>query len=215
MNGSDELNKSKLQGILDSILSLPFAIAFLLISSLYYIYNSSSGGEGGIANIDYARGLITLLFAVGTIAIALILTISALFQSGDEAKERYDRGREILGVLIGIFGTIVGFYFGSANSESVLAANEPPSITTFDPDAISMGATATINITTANRADGSTLFALISGELIELESKNRNFFQLNVDGNMTKEAGDLSIRLFDESNGQLSSPFTVEIKKTQ
>ena len=212
MNDSDELNKSKLKRILDSILSLPFAIAFLLSSSLLYIYISSSGGESGISNIDYARGMITLLFAVGTIAIALILTISALFQSGDEAKERYDRGREILGVLIGIFGTIVGFYFGSANSESAPEANRPLLIVDIAPKSIRADTTSTINITTANRANGTTLFALISGELIELESKKRNLFQFEVDEKMTNMVGDLSIQLFDESNGQLSSPETVEIR---
>jgi len=207
-------NGSEVKRIRDTIFSLPFAIGLLLVSSLVFIYISSRGDEGGISNIDYARGLITLFFAVGTIAIALMLTISALFQTGEEAKDRFDRGREILGLLIGIFGTIVGFYFGSANSNSALAVNNPPSIAAISPEVISAGKNepTVITITTANRTKETALSALISNEVIDLKSIKTNLFQFEVSKEMTKEAGILSIQLFDEANGQLSSPVTVEIK---
>ena len=36
-------------------------------------------------------------------------------------KERFDRGKEVLSLLIGIFGTIIGFYFGSATQEKTVS----------------------------------------------------------------------------------------------
>jgi hypothetical protein len=67
---------------------------------------------------DFARGLITVLFSTGTVAIAFILTITAIFSNTADAgsKERFDRGKEVFTVMIGIFGTIMGFYFGSVQT---------------------------------------------------------------------------------------------------
>lgn len=65
-----------------------------------------------LAKSDYARGLITYLFAIGTIGIAVVLVLSALLGE-DSIKERFARGKEVLSLLIGVFGTMVGFYFGS------------------------------------------------------------------------------------------------------
>ena len=62
---------------------------------------------------EYARGLITYLYAVVTIGTAVVLVVSALL--GDE-KVKQDDGRQVLGLLLGVFGTIVGFYFGNAAS---------------------------------------------------------------------------------------------------
>jgi hypothetical protein len=65
-----------------------------------------------MAQPDFARGVITYLFTVVTIGTAILLIISGL-TGGHESKERFDRGKEILGLLLGVFGTMVGFYFGS------------------------------------------------------------------------------------------------------
>ena len=65
------------------------------------------------------RGLITLLFSVGKMVIAVVLILTAVFHDEDEdkAKARFDRAKEVLTLLIGVFGTIVGFYFGSVGRE--------------------------------------------------------------------------------------------------
>jgi len=57
-----------------------------------------------------ARGLITLLFSIGTIWIAMLLAVSAM--SGDGDDKRFNRGKEVLTILVGILGAIIGYYFG-------------------------------------------------------------------------------------------------------
>jgi hypothetical protein len=64
---------------------------------------------------EVARGLITFLIAIGTVGIAIILAVSTLVLGGGDADKRFDRAKQVLTVLIGVLGTIVGFYFGSPN----------------------------------------------------------------------------------------------------
>ena len=67
-----------------------------------------------MGQVEFARGLITYLFAVVTIGTAVVLVVSALTAEETPAHEkRFERGKEILSLLLGVFGTIVGFYFGS------------------------------------------------------------------------------------------------------
>lgn len=64
----------------------------------------------GMGKAQFARGLITYLFAIVTIGTAVVLVLSALLGTD---KEKFDRGKEVLGLLLGVFGTMVGFYFAS------------------------------------------------------------------------------------------------------
>jgi hypothetical protein len=67
-----------------------------------------------MARAEFARGLITYLFSVVTIGTAVVLVVSALTSGATEEQEKkFQRGKEILSLLLGVFGTIVGFYFGS------------------------------------------------------------------------------------------------------
>ena len=65
-----------------------------------------------LASPDLARGVITFIFSVGTIGIALLLAVGALV--GQHTAEEFDKAKQVLTVLIGVFGTILGFYFGTA-----------------------------------------------------------------------------------------------------
>jgi heme/copper-type cytochrome/quinol oxidase subunit 2 len=97
--------------------------------------------EGGflsqLADEETARGLITFLIAITTVGIAVILAISTVvLKESAENDKRFDRGKQVLTILIGVLGTIVGFYFGSAQETE----NTPP--------ATGPGQTQTLTITT-------------------------------------------------------------------
>lgn len=69
-----------------------------------------------LGNADVARGAITFVFAVGTMGIALLVCLGALI--GDHAEWQLGRAKEVLTLLIGVFGTILGFYFGAAGGNT-------------------------------------------------------------------------------------------------
>lgn len=64
---------------------------------------------------EVSRGLITFLVALTTVFLAIILTLYAITAEDKETiKERFSLGKEVLTTLVGILGTVLGFYFGSA-----------------------------------------------------------------------------------------------------
>lgn len=97
------------------------AIAFGMVLAIVLLIGATTLGlDKGLVltkmgQVEFARGLITYLFAVVTIGTAVVLVVSALTSDATPANERrFERGKEILALLLGVFGTIVGFYFGSA-----------------------------------------------------------------------------------------------------
>lgn len=82
-----------------------------------------------LQNTEISRGLITFLVALATVAIATILVIYAVTGNDDKerTKERFSQGKEVLTTLVGILGTVLGFYFGSAEKGAAndLALAEP------------------------------------------------------------------------------------------
>lgn len=94
---------------------VPFIALLMLVGVMFLLMMAIFGWDRGhvlstMAQPDFARGVITYLFTVVTIGTAIVLIISGLTGSD---KEHFDRGKEILGLLLGVFGTMVGFYFGS------------------------------------------------------------------------------------------------------
>ena len=73
----------------------------------------------------YARGLITWLIILTTIGIAFILIYQA-FNGNSQSDDGFRRGREIFAGLLGMAGTIIGFYFGSAEKgQEILKISVP------------------------------------------------------------------------------------------
>jgi hypothetical protein len=100
-------------------------LVMLILLSLFALIGASMFGLdhgflASMARTDLARGLITYLFAVVTIGLAVALVLSTLVgpEPTDANDRRFQRGKEILSLLLGVFGTIVGFYFGSETAKA-------------------------------------------------------------------------------------------------
>jgi hypothetical protein len=109
----------------------------MLVGIGYAIFQNGQSFLLRLADQPVARGLITFLIAITTVGIAIILAISTLvLAEGDAGDKRFDRGKQVLSTLIGVLGTIVGFYFGSApdgsqhKPETEQASSAPKIITT-------------------------------------------------------------------------------------
>jgi len=60
-----------------------------------------------------ARGVIMLLISASAIGLAFLLVYQGILSATSD--EQFRRGREIFTGMMGVLGTIVGFYFGSAD----------------------------------------------------------------------------------------------------
>lgn len=124
-------------------------LAFMMLLAIVLLIGAATlGWDKGLVlikmgEVGFARGLITYLFAVVTIGTAVVLVVSALTSDDTPShRRRFQRGKEILSLLLGVFGTIVGFYFGSEVAskgqpeETVIKIASPRlSITTAAPGA--------------------------------------------------------------------------------
>jgi hypothetical protein len=103
-----------------------FVLAAIVLAALGFGIFGPQSLVDKLAKTENARGLITYILAVGTIAIAVVLVVGALL-GGDEDKDSFSRGKEILTMLIGIFGTILGFYYGSEQKQTSSSPSPSPS----------------------------------------------------------------------------------------
>jgi len=102
-----------------SILGAITLATLIIIFGSSSIHSNSPGIFEQLSQIDTARGVITFLIAFTTVGIAIILALSTVvLADSPENEKRFDRGKQVLTVLIGVLGTIVGFYFASGNKSS-------------------------------------------------------------------------------------------------
>lgn len=103
------------------VVSTVIGIALLFITLVVVGVATRAPILNELRDPSYARGLITFLISIGTIALAFIIIVQALLGAGspDDQDGRFRRAREVFSVLMGVLGTIVGFYFGSAEKEGV------------------------------------------------------------------------------------------------
>lgn len=133
-NGNDlsgEQATPKAAGPFGSFLNPVVALAFTMLLAIVLLIGATVLGlDKGLlltkmGKVDFARGLITYLFAVVTIGTAVVMVVSALTgQETPEHRRSFQRGKEILSLLLGVFGTIVGFYFGSEVAGNAQPAEE-------------------------------------------------------------------------------------------
>jgi uncharacterized membrane protein len=127
---SEEL-KTTMFGWLNPVVLIPL---ISVVGVLGLIFFAMLGWDNGVlksmAGLEFTRGLITYLFAIVTIGTAVVLVVFTLSNgNSEEYEKKFQRGKEILSLLLGVFGTIVGFYFGSASSEGAHTGASPVSIT--------------------------------------------------------------------------------------
>jgi hypothetical protein len=96
------------------------------------------------------RSMITLLISVVTVGIALILVLATIVSDSDDRERRFSQGKEVLTALLGVLGTIVGFYFGTSQDQ----AKELK----FDPLVISMDGETPSRLSTAVHGGKPTYF---------------------------------------------------------
>jgi hypothetical protein len=93
-------------------------VVIALVAVVVFVVIQPSGRVlKSLSDVETARGLITVLFASGTVLLAVLIVSTSLFGSEkDELREkRFEQGKEVLALLLGILGTIVGFYFGQSD----------------------------------------------------------------------------------------------------
>jgi pentapeptide repeat protein len=97
-----------------------------------------------VDNMSYSRGLITIVFTVGAIAIAIILFAARWMTRADDATQRFQDSREVLTILIGLLGTIIGWYFGQDDRSEASAAKPAVVGMEFTPSTGVGGATVVV-----------------------------------------------------------------------
>ncbi len=108
--GWSGLLSQRLGTILLTVFGLVVAVA-LASGTFHPAFLDSLAAEGT------ARGLITFLFSMSTIAIIILAAVAVFWVNQEELKDRFGYAKDLVTVLIGVLGTIMGFYFGSAVKE--------------------------------------------------------------------------------------------------
>lgn len=93
-----------------------WSLVILLIFAaciLYMIYDDNAVLRR-LQEPAYARGVITFLVSLAAIGLAFMFAYQA-FSDEKTSEDGFRRGREVLTGLMGVLGTIVGFYFGSTD----------------------------------------------------------------------------------------------------
>lgn len=105
----------------DNIKSSIMVLGLLaVVAVLFGIFQDGGKFLVLLKDSEVSRGLITFLVALTTVLLALILAIYAITSNDkDTIKERFSLGKDILATLVGILGTVLGFYFGSAEKTSL------------------------------------------------------------------------------------------------
>ncbi len=119
--------------LLRSMMNLNTWVWAVLIFGLGYILYHSVGGDKSVSLLETlkdqasARGMITVLVLGTSMSLAIMLVYQA-YQVGT-TNENFRMAREIFGSLIGIVGTIIGFYFGSMSDKPKETPATPPAQT--------------------------------------------------------------------------------------
>ncbi len=121
------------------------ALQYVIFASLafFVLQNLVSGITNSPPAGTTPRSMITFLIAVVTVGIALILVLASIVSDSPDREKRFSQGKEVLTALLGVLGTIVGFYFG-ISQDQVKGLY-------FDPVVISKEANEPVTLSTSVR----------------------------------------------------------------
>lgn len=111
-----------------------------------------------LAKADVARGLITFFFAIGTIGVAIAVAFMVLTSDVKEIEGRFPLAKDVLTILIGVLGTVIGYYFGTARDEQVDEFEIAAPITA--PDELTAGASFRI-LSSAQGGEGPYTYSVV------------------------------------------------------
>jgi hypothetical protein len=197
-------------------------IAITILLGVFFVIGMTILGwdRGSIltsmGKVEYARGLITYLFAVVTIGTAVVLCVSALTQDVDpDSEKKFQRGKEVFSLLLGVFGTIVGYYFGSEKSA-------PPDLRVIapvvQPMTVKMGDTrATITSAVTGGTPPYTYKLEVGGTTVAEHQRVREGGLIihDFDPSSIKTAGGVTVRIsaVDSTSRTTSAESRLEITK--
>lgn len=121
-----------------------FVIAVVLVIGIFV----SDTFLGMMAQPDHARGLITFLFSFATIAVIVLVAIAVFWMPPSEVETRFRSAKDVITILVGVLGTVLGFYFGTTSNTAPLSI----SAVTVPPNPVVAGGKATVTAKVAGGA---------------------------------------------------------------
>ncbi len=109
----EESHASKRSLIFQLLTVFQYLLFGALAVGFAWVLSKGFPKELDLSNKDAARGMITYVVSVVTVAIGLLLVVSAAFLSGSkDLEKRFAFGKDVFTVLVGVLGTVMGFYYG-------------------------------------------------------------------------------------------------------
>lgn len=86
----------------------------LIFAWILYEFLNRPGFLDSLAKTEQARGLITFFFVLTISAVILLVALGIFWvEKVEDAQKRFQSAKELLAIIIGVLGTILGFYFGT------------------------------------------------------------------------------------------------------
>lgn len=132
----EEIGARSSKGFFRILTAVQYVFLFLIAGVFAVVlYKGVSGSDLNLGDTNAARGMITFVVSVVTVAIALILVMSSAFLSGSkDLDKRFAFGKDVFTILVGVLGTVMGFYYGqTANANPNKPSAEQPTIQISEP----------------------------------------------------------------------------------